>query len=283
MLEDLSQCNVTIVGLGLMGGSLALALAGKVRHLRGVEASPQAANLALEMGLVEAIIPLREAINSDLIVLAAPVGAILTCLSEMGSLTPARPVVVMDLGSTKARVCSAMETLPASFDPIGGHPMCGREVSGAANADAGLFINKTFVLSRLSRSSAQAERLANLLVQAVGACPIALSPDLHDRLVARSSHLPYLGSVGLVKTAESLHDERFWQVTASGFRDSTRLAGSDLTMMVDILLSNQVEVLQAVEDLQGHLNEIATLVRGGDASALLELLVSARNTRQNHL
>ncbi len=248
-----------------------------------MEASREAASLALEMGLVDAIIDLDEVVESDLIVLAAPAGAILTCLQALGGVSSNRQVVVMDLGSTKARICAAMETLPPFFDPIGGHPMCGREVSGAANADADLFRDKTFVLSRLNRTSEYAERLALLLVEAIGARPIALAPDLHDRLVARSSHLPYLSSVGVVLTGDDLQDERFWQVAASGFRDTTRLAGSDLTMMVDILLSNQAEVLQSLADLQAHLAELSELVSAGDPAALREMLVRARDSRRNYL
>lgn len=279
-MDALINCDVTIVGLGLMGGSLALALAGKVRSIRGVEPSPEAARLALDMGLVGSVIPLGEAVQSDLIVLAAPARAILTCLDQLSALNPTRSVVVLDLGSTKREICAAMQSLPAAYDPIGGHPMCGKEVSGAANAEAGLFTAKTFILSPLERSSPRACSMAGQLVETVGAYPVELEPALHDRLVAHSSHLPYLSAVGLVQAADNMQDDRLWQVAASGFRDSTRLAGSDLVMMVDILLSNQSAVLEALNDYRTALDELERLVRAGDAESLKAGLASARSCRQ---
>ncbi len=283
MAQDLSGCEVTIAGLGLMGGSLALALQGKVRRIRGVEPAPQAARRALELGMVEAVVPLEQAVTSDLIVLAAPVQAIIGSLAELQRLAPAGAPVVLDLGSTKAQICQAMQALPPAYDPIGGHPMCGKEVSGADHAEASLFASKTFVLAPLERTGPRAWELAQRLVEALGAHAISLSPELHDRLVAGSSHLPYLSAVGLVLAGERLQDERFWQVTASGFRDSTRLAGSDLTMMVDILLSNQPAVLDSLERFQGALDDLAGLLRRDDRAGLQAALAEARQRRQKLL
>ncbi len=263
-----------------MGGSLALALAGKVRRLIGVDPAPEAASLALQLGLVQEIVPMNAATTCDLLVLAAPVRAILGCLAAMNELIPEQGLMVLDLGSTKSAICEAMQSLPAQYDPVGGHPMCGKEVSGAAHAEASLFQEKTFILTPLERTSPQAVQTALQLIAHIGSRPLILSADIHDRLAAGASHLPYLSAVALVLAAENLQDERIWQVAASGFRDSTRLAGSDLTMMVDILMSNQAPVLDSIEWFQTALAGLAGLVQEHDEAGLRQALEKAMRRRQ---
>ena len=157
----LAAARVAVVGLGLMGGSLALALRGHCAELVGVEPDAPAAALACERGVVDRTASLAEATACDLLVLAAPVRAILALLAELRRLPPpAQTVAVLDLGSTKREVVAAMQLLPAPYDPIGGHPMCGKEVSGLAHAEAGLFRERVFVLTPLERTSSAGQNLA---------------------------------------------------------------------------------------------------------------------------
>lgn len=273
------ELHVTIAGLGLMGGSLALALRGGCKRLSGVEPDGAARRYALENGLVDEVISIKEALRSDVLVLAAPVSGILSMLEAIREENLAGPLVILDLGSTKVQVLAAMQALPAGCDPIGGHPMCGKESSGAANADADLFRERTFVLTPLERTSSRGQAVALALVKAVGGRPLFLAAGEHDRLVAYASHAPYLAAAALVQAAEEVADERLWQVAASGFRDSTRLAASNLGMMSDILLTNAGPVLEAVHDMQAALNDLEVLIQRGDARALQSALEPIRQRR----
>src|SRR3990172_1595193 len=169
----LRAARVAIAGLGLMGGSLALALRGKCVQLIGVEVDPATQAQARATGVVDQLLDLEAAAaHSDLLILAAPVRAILGQLQFLaGRPVPGRRVV-MDLGSTKRDIVQAMQALPGGYDPVGGHPMCGKEVSGLRSAEAGLFRDKVFVLTPLARTSPAALALAREVVAAVGAHPL---------------------------------------------------------------------------------------------------------------
>lgn len=271
---------MAVAGLGLMGGSLALALRPHCRALLGIDTDGATLALAHERGLPDISGSLRAALGYDLLVLATPVRTILAQLGELAQLSPPRRLVVLDLGSTKAEITRAMRALPAGYDPIGGHPMCGKEVSGLAHADAGLFQDKVFVLTPLERTSPGAAALARAVVLAAGARPWLLLPEQHDALAALSSHLPYLAAALLVRAAEAGGDERVWTMAASGFRDTSRLAASDVTMMLDILLTNRAAVLTALAGYHAELQHLTACLEAGDETGLRALLEAARARRQ---
>jgi prephenate dehydrogenase len=157
--------------------------------------------------------------------------------------------------------------------------MCGRETAGLAHADAGLFRGQTFVLVPLARTTERTRRLALELLEAVGARPLEMGAERHDALTALVSHLPYAAAAALVRAAEAAGDEGAWRAAASGFRDSTRLAASDLTMMVDIMLTNRAAVLQALGRYRRELDGLAELIEAGDADALRAWLAPAQARR----
>ena len=272
----LAQARVGIVGLGLMGGSLALALRGRVAHLLAIEPQVVARQMALREGVVDEA---AEALTAgtpplDLLVLAAPVRVILDTLGRLPALRPAGCAVI-DLGSTKRAVVSAMSALPERFAVVGGHPMCGKETAGLASADADLYRGQTFVLCRVPRAAPgeAAEALALELVAAVGARPLWLDAAEHDRLVAAVSHLPAVLSAALMRAAA---DERQWTVSASGFRDAARLAGSNPRMMLDILLTNREAVLAALGAVRADLADFEAALAAGDEAALADWLAAAQ-------
>ena len=271
----LAHSRVGIVGLGLMGGSLALALRGRVAHLLAVERQVITRQTALRLGVVdEAVEELSAAPPVDLLVLAAPVRVILDTLGRLPALRPAGCAVV-DLGSTKRAVVAAMSALPPPFTAVGGHPMCGKETAGLAAATADLYRGQTFVLCRVPRPAPQpaAEALALALVEAVGARPLWLDAAEHDRLVAAVSHLPALAAAALMRGAA---DESQWAVSASGFRDAARLAGTDPRMMLDILLTNRKAVLDALRAYRADLAGLDAALERGDEAALAEWLATAQ-------
>jgi prephenate dehydrogenase len=161
-----------------------------------------------------------------------------------------------------------MQALPAGYDPLGGHPMCGKEVSGLAHADGALFRDKVFVLVPLARTPPAALALARALAAAAGARPWVLPPDQHDQLAALSSHLPYLAASALVGAAARAEAPDVWQMAASGFRDTSRLAASDVTMMLDILLTNRQPLLAALGRYRGELEALMALLEAGEAEPL---------------
>jgi prephenate dehydrogenase len=274
--------SVTIIGLGLMGGSLALALreARWADHLTGVDRSAEMLDAALAAGAIDAgTTNLGTGVTaSDVVLLATPVRTILRLLPEVGR--HARPgTLIMDLGSTKQQICRAMIGLPAGLEPVGGHPMCGKEVAGFGAAEATLFQQRPFVLCPVSRTAPDALELARSLALAVGARPIVLDPAIHDRAVAAISHLPYALAVTLMSIVNAGQTPAAWSLAASGFRDTSRVAGSDVAMMLDILMTNRDAVLEWLSAFAGQLTELRDELDRGDEPALRERLKTARENR----
>jgi prephenate dehydrogenase len=257
-----------------MGGSLALALRGRAGTLVGVDRQPLTLQQAREGRVVDVITEdlAGGLAAADLVVLAVPVRAILDILRQLPELVP-QGCRVMDMGSTKAAVVAAMSALPPAFEAIGGHPMCGKETAGLASADADLYRDKLFLLCRTGRTTPGLEAAARALVEAVGAHPALLDPTDHDAIVAQVSHLPYLSAAALMRLAA---DETQWEVSASGFRDSSRLAGSDPRMMLDVMLTNREAVLAALDRYTADLSDFRQLLAAADEAGLREWMAEAQ-------
>ncbi|HMN29003.1 MAG TPA: prephenate dehydrogenase/arogenate dehydrogenase family protein, partial [Caldilineaceae bacterium] len=162
----------------------------------------------------------------------------------------------------KAEICAAMAKLPREVQPVGGHPMCGKETAGFGAAETGLYRQAPWVLSPLERTSRDALCLATELAEAVGARPLVLAPERHDRLVATISHLPFLLASALVQAVAQVgaEDEMVWQLAAGGFRDTSRVAASDTRMFMDILMTNRQAVLAQLDNFSGQLAEMRRLL-----------------------
>ena len=279
----LSTARVAIVGLGLMGASLAMDLRGHCTEIIGVSRSPETLNFALEHRIVDRITDFDSALGCDLLVLAAPVRTIIKQLQQIGNspsaIRASRSTIIVDLGSTKTEIVHAMQALPPRFDPIGGHPMCGREVAGIKHAEVGLYRDKVFVLTPLERTSPKAIALVQEMISVIGGSPLLLSAERQDALVAMTSHLPYLTSSALMRAALSKDDDQLWTVAASGFRDTSRLAASDLTMMVDILLTNRKAILNALKDFRVEMDTLTALVESGNEETIRAALSPVQQQR----
>lgn len=278
----LSETRLSIVGLGLMGGSLARALQGKVAELIGMDWDPQVVQQANELGIFDrASNDLHYTLeNSDLVVLATPVRAILDTLKQIGRDLPVPPRV-FDLGSTKVEIVQAMKALPKGVDVLGGHPLCGKERAGLASSEAELYRHKTFVITPLERTSEEMLALIEELIAVVNARPLVLDPERHDSLIAITSHLPYLLAVTLISVGmeASAVDDAIWDLIASGFIDTSRLAASDVTVMSDILLTNRGEIQKALERAILNLQELTKIISSGDADKLFAELTLIRSQR----
>ncbi len=282
-MKALAESRVAIVGLGLMGGSLAGALRGKCRAVIGVARRAETIAEAHAQRLIDAgTTELADGVSdADLVILATPVRTIIELVRTIGPLLPAG-ALLLDLGSTKADIVSAMAELPAHVQPLGGHPMCGKELSGITAADPGLYQGKTFILTPLPRTAPDALALGRALVAAIGAQPLVLEPARHDHLVGTLSHLPYLLACALVRTADATTsaDPAAWEIVATGFRDTSRVAASDVIMMTDILLTNRDEIIGALAAYRDQLDFLMELVRDGDEGRLRTVLSEIRATRK---
>ncbi len=254
---SLSNCRVLIVGLGLMGASLALALRGKCKVLYGVDRNEDTCRLALMHEMVDAVWQDPTQTRAvDLMILAVPVGQILSLLKQINNAIQT-PTIIMDIGSTKTAICQEMEGLAEHFDPIGGHPMCGKETLGIQSAEAAIYQGATFALVPLARTSPYAKSLAEQIVNAIGSHVVWLDAQTHDRMVAAVSHLPYLLASALTLSTPL----ELSTLVGPGFRSSTRLAATPTTMMLDVLKTNRKFILEAVERVQSELAQLESLLQ----------------------
>jgi len=267
-----------------MGGSLAMALVKRslCREVVGAARRADTVREAMAWGIVHrATTDLAEGVaGADIIVLATPVRTVIRQLRQLAAL-PLGPCLLLDLGSTKREVVAAMEGLPSHVQPVGAHPMCGKEKAGLAAADPTLYEGAPWVLVPLPRTSPAALALARELAEAVGGTPLVVDADRHDRLVAAISHLPYALAVALMVTAieVGVEDELVWRLAASGFRDTSRIAASDVTMMLDILLTNRAAVVGVLRRACAHMDRLADLLAAGDEDNLHALMVAAHDQR----
>lgn len=248
--------TVAIAGVGLIGGSFALALrqAGFDGAILGVRS--RSADEALKLGVIDEAVSLDEACRgADLLYLAQPVKAILRTLEVISPSIPAT-CLVTDAGSTKAEICRrAVECGIPSF--LGGHPMAGKESSGVSAADPAIFRGRTYVLTPLNGDLASHPVAAEFQnwIQRIGSEVTLLSPDEHDRIVAFTSHLPQVLSscLGALLADESLHCNDL-RVSGTGLRDTTRLALSSYDVWADILSTNQEGIERAITKYIDKLN-----------------------------
>lgn len=257
--------RVGIVGLGLIGGSLALALRERrpAWERVGADADPAVWRRALEGGLISP----GDVHGADLVVLAAPIPTLPALFREFAG----HPGVVTDVASTKTTVLGWARE--AGLDLVGGHPMAGRERAGLENACAGLFEGAPWALMRDDPAVRE-------LVDAVGAHALLLTPEQHDRLVAGVSHAAFAVSAAYVL---ALGERPDWEAMAAlagpGFRDLSRLAGGDPRLHAAIASTNRDALLEVLADVERSLREVRAAVEGG-GDDLRELLERARSFRQ---
>ena len=279
--------RLAIIGVGLIGGSFALALkeAGAVREVLGVGRTAASLGSALQHGLIDRAVDFDEAGQADCILLAMPVGETATVLAQLAPHLKAGAIIT-DAGSTKAKVIlAARAALGARFnDFVPGHPIAGSEQSGPAAARADLFQRKKVVLTPEVDTRADALATVRSLWETSGAQVETLDADLHDRVFAAVSHLPHLAAFALVdELARRADGDTYFHFAASGFRDFTRIAGSSPEMWRDIALANREAVLVELDAYIVALQSLRTAISAEDAAALLAVFSAARAAREHWL
>lgn len=269
--------QVTIVGLGLMGGSLALAIKRFLPTVKvvGVDYPPVLAQ-AMDRGAIDSGYPPEELSQglkkAELVFLSTPIATIFQLLKEIGPFLE-EGTVVSDLGSTKLEICRlAQRCLPCGVKFVGGHPLTGSEGRGIGAADPFLFQNAFYVLTPIREVDGGVEPLTSFLTQ-LGAIVVVLDPERHDRIAAFASHLPQLIAVALVNLVGEKHD--FLEFTAGGFRDLTRIASSPYGIWEDILKTNASHIREAVVEFIAELSALGDRLETG----LLEEFQRARTLR----
>lgn len=266
--------HITIVGVGLIGGSFALAArrAGIAERITGWD-SEDVLDEARARGVIDGI---EDAFDSgrvceaDFVYLAAPVGAILSFLRNRGkTLKPG--AIVTDAGSTKRDICRvAREALPGRVSFVGGHPMAGSHNSGLGHADAELFRGAPYALIvDDSKAEASSELPAvEAVVRGIGARPVKLSAEEHDRRVARVSHAPQLLATALACAVARRRNEADLRLAGSGFSEMVRLAASRWPMWEDICRTNADEITVALDEVISEMEAARASVAGGEFDGL---------------
>ncbi len=278
--------HLSIVGLGLMGGSLALALRPFAGHITGVDPDPDARQQALERGIVDAAADDLQAgvKDADTVILAAPVRIVLGMVRDRIGAYLRSNTLLIDIGSTKQDICDALGRLPIGVQAVGGHPMTGKEVSGLDAADPALYVGRPFVLCPTRRTTPAARLRALDLVTALNAVPVEMDAARHDRVVAAISHVPYIVSASLVATvaAEAGGDMEadVWRLAAGGFRDTSRLAGSDIRMMSDIIGTNTQAIATLLAMFRVQMGLLETMLISHDEQRLTDALTPLREVRR---
>jgi prephenate dehydrogenase len=277
--------RAAIIGLGLMGGSLGLALrvTGAASSITGYDAVPAVITAARASGAVDEAADTVAACvaGADLVVLATPVVTMRAILAEAApALAPG--ALITDVGSTKAAIMTwAAASLPRTVQFIGGHPMAGSERSGIAAASATLFDGAVWALTPAANADAAALDRLRALVRRLGARPLEIEAARHDAAVARASHLPLLAAAALALTAHAAEE---WDLAsalaAGGFRDTTRVASGSPEMARDICLTNAAPITRALDDYITALRDLRRAVAAVDAGALLARFTQARAVRE---
>lgn len=267
--DFISASRVAILGLGLMGGSLAMTLKGRCRELLGVDSNPDTIKLAERIALCDRLStnPGDLLPDADIIILAAPIGVILRIIPSLPSMTKGS-AIVMDLGSTKVEIVRAMNALPERFDPIGAHPMCGKERSSLVEAESSLYKGAAFALVPLPRTSQRARLAAEQLVNISGAHPVWLNEVTHDRWVAATSHVPFLIANALASSTPA----EVAPMVGPGYRSTTRVATSPASVMLDILMTNRENVIENISRFRHQLDHLEKLLREDDRAELTSAL-----------
>jgi len=278
--------RVGILGTGLIGGSLGLALReeGAAEKVLGYDADGEMLAIALARGAVE------EAAGSvgelagacDLVFIAVPVRAIPAVLRQMApALRPG--TTLSDVGSVKERVVGiAGEILPFGCHFIGGHPLAGSEQRGVGFADSRLFRDAYYVLTPSAECDAEVYSRLHALLTSLGARVIAMDPRQHDRTVSVISHLPHIMAMSLMNLALQRAEEYpMLRLAAGGFRDMTRIAASDVGLWLDILMENRNAVEESLEECIAAMRHIGELLAEGKEDELVRWMESASTGRQN--
>lgn len=273
--------KITIIGVGLIGGSIGLAIKAKrlARKVVGVGHHQSSINRAIRLKTIDqGTLNINEGVRgADIVILAVPILS-MTRITKKMIPSLKKGCIVTDVGSTKSRLTrDIVKVLPRGIDYVGGHPMAGSEKRGVDKAVKGLFKGSLCILTRSGRSSARSLNTIKGLWKALGTKVIVLSPKAHDKVVSEISHLPHMLVFSMLAGVgrESL------KFASSGFSDTTRIASSDAKVWKDIAISNKDEILKSISRFKKSLLSLEKAIRKEDSSSLLRTFKEAKAKRES--
>jgi len=285
--EEPPKKTVAIIGVGLIGGSLALALKSlpEIGKMVGIGRKKESIDRALALKVIdEGYVDIAEGVKeADLVWVATPVGSIVEVIEQaIPHLHPG--AVITDTGSTKTNIVSRVEgLLPPHLRFIGGHPMAGSEKQGVEAARADLFKDTYYLLTPTPSTNTEAFQLVHSLVAQMGARILAIDPDKHDEAMATISHLPHFISAVLVNLAGERVRERenILRLAAGSFKDMTRIAASNPEIWLDIAIENREAILRVIAEFAQELDQVRNMIEKQDKQGLVSKLTLAREIRQS--
>ncbi|MFA5090446.1 MAG: prephenate dehydrogenase [Candidatus Omnitrophota bacterium] len=267
--------KIAIIGVGLIGGSLALVIRKRYSHAEiiGVTRSKKTLRLAKKMGAIDKGFQDVSGIgDAELVVFAAPVETIIRLAQEAAGIISPR-CLVTDVGSTKAAITEKLQGLFPLY--VGSHPLAGLEKQGVLNANAGIFKGASCVLTPTRHTDKSALEGIKSFWKAIGCRVVLLSPETHDKMFSFLSHLPHAVAFSLINTVP----DEYLGLAASGLKDTTRIAASDSILWSDIFLSNK-HILKAIDLFQKDLAGLREAIKKGDRKRLSRILMAASKKRQ---
>jgi len=277
--------RIAIIGLGLIGGSLGLALkrlANADLRIIGIPRREETLKQALGMGAVDegTTDHVKGSADSDIIFLCTPINLIVPIISEI---VPSlkKGAIVTDVGSSKYEIVSQAEKImPKGNYFVGGHPMAGKETVKLEAAEATLFQDKNWILTKTSKTSVRAIEQIEQLIKKIGAKTLIMDPKTHDLVVAAISHMPLAVAAALVNAvAGEAEKELMVKCASSGFRDTTRIASGDPILGVDMFTTNKRAVLKMIGDFKRSLANLEKLIKEGNGEKIHEELEKAKSFR----
>jgi prephenate dehydrogenase len=281
--------QLTIFGVGLIGGSLALALkkAGYCQQVVGCSRRAEHLQRAVDLGVIDryTLDPIEAVKGADMILVAVPMGAMQTVFSQIANHIE-EGAVITDAGSAKGSVVAAANAafgeIPTYFVPA--HPIAGREKSSVEAALEDLYVDHKVILTPLKHTSPKAIQRVQAMWEVAGAEVESLEVEQHDMVLAATSHLPHILAFSLINSlAQSPQREKIFHYVAGGFKDFSRIASSDPVMWRDICLENKEAILMALNDYQNNLSDLAKLISEEDSEALLNTFFRAKTERDKHI
>jgi prephenate dehydrogenase len=277
--------SLTIVGVGLIGGSIGLAVRARMPGAKvvGYGSRPQTLEAARKQGAITDIAaePAAAVADAELVVVCAPVDHIASQVERLAPLCRAG-MLFTDAGSTKVEIVAALERgadrWPQGVRFVGSHPLAGSEKSGIQHARADLFVDRTVIVTPTDRAQAADRRTLGEFWTALGARIVEMSPQEHDAALAATSHLPHVVAAALAATTPP----EYLALTAGGWQDTTRIAAADPTLWRQIMLANRDRLLAALDQYSTQLAAWREALETGDAAKLERLLADAKRLRDRH-
>ena len=280
-MKDLRQ--ITVIGMGLLGGSVALAISRSlpavtvVGYTHRATTRRRARRLAVANKIVDDI--RRSVADADLVIVATPIGTFEQIFSEIADALPPGSIVT-DIGSTKALPHRwANKMLPKTIHYVGSHPIAGSEQRGIEFARADLFDQATCILTTTKETNRQAVQILKRFWTALGCSVKIMSPAEHDRILANISHLPHVTAVALVNANKSEE----LKLAGKGFLDTSRIASGPPNIWADVLLTNSANTIRSIDKIIAELCKLRTAIKGQDKERIKKLLEAARNKRSSLL